>query len=411
MKKTIVIVGDIDKAESLINKLHQICNIVFVDMNTDAMRSNNFEFPIIHHINTNKTINEIQSLSRDVAHIIPGAEIGVELCDALNQSFGITWNDPSKASARRDKFEMQEALSNSGINHINGFISSDLRKTLVKINNELSYPIVIKPLKSAASDNVYVCQNESVLIDKFNVIVGSKDIFNNYNSSVLVQEFINGTEYVVDTMSIDNEGVICAVWKYTKIISTEGNILYRSMELENTDSPAAAILIPYAHTVLSAVGIKNGPSHQEIMLTDGRPVLIEVGARVHGGAGGYIGAEATTHSQTDLLVDILTGKSLFNGYVKNNNIYSTNDKLVKEVFLISKKSGVVNTSFINEKLSTLHSFFSLKKTISANDVIEKTINLRTSPTSILLVGSKETVLLDEEEIYRMEENEGLYSFQ
>lgn len=411
MKKTIVIVGDIHKAESLINKLHLICNIIFVDMNTDAMESNNFEFSIIHHTNTNKTIDEIQKLSNDIAYIIPGAEIGVELCDALNQSFGLTWNDPSKAEARRDKFKMQEALNNFGINHIKGFISSDLRETLIMVNNEFAYPIVIKPLKSAASDNVYVCQNESILIEKFNIIVGSKDIFNNYNSNVLVQEFINGTEYVVDTMSIDNKSVICAVWKYTKIISTEGNILYRSMELENTDSPAATILMPYAHAVLSAVGIENGPSHQEIMLTDGRPVLIEVGARVHGGAGGYIGAEATTHSQTDLLVDILTEKYLFNEYIKNGNRFLTNGKSVKEVFLISKKSGIVNTSFINEKLLNLHSFFSLKKTISANEAIEKTINLRTSPTSILLVDSKETVLLDEEKIYRMEENEELYSFQ
>lgn len=407
MSKYITVVGDFHKSEALITKLQVVFTVIFVDISNAVDDQMGVKF-ISHNGDAEMTAEKIRSISSNISYIIPGSEGGVELCDFLNMRFNLDWNDSSKAEARRDKFKMQQALKDAGINHIKGFISNSLSETLLQVSEEFSYPVVIKPIKSAASDNVYICHQEVDLIEKFNLIIGSVDIFNNHNTHVLVQEFVNGVEYVVDTVSVNKVSVVCAVWRYNKIISKEGNITYRSMELEEPDSLASIILIPYASAVLDAVGIENGASHQEIMVISNRPVLVEVGARIHGGAGGYIGAEATKHSITDVMADTLLGRTIFDGYVNNKRKFSTNGKTVKEVFLISNESGVVKASSINHELSKLASFFSLKKPIEQGEVIEKTINLRTSPTSILLVGPKEQVGLDETKILQMEMNKELY---
>jgi phosphoribosylamine-glycine ligase len=407
MSKYITVVGDFHKSKALINKLQPFFTVIFVDISNTFNDKTSVQF-ISHNGDAEMTAERIRSISPNISYIIPGSEGGVELCDLLNMQFNLHWNDAVKAAARRDKFKMQRALKNSGLKHINGFISSSLSETLQRVNQEFSYPVVIKPIKSALSDNVYICHKETDLIEKFNLIIDSVDIFDNHNTHVLVQEFINGIEYVVDTVSIDKTSVTCAVWRYNKIISENGNISYRSMELEEPDSFASTILIPYASAVLDAVGIENGASHQEIMLINEQAVLVEVGARIHGGSGGYIGAEATKYSITDVLSDSLMGRAIFDEYMMNKQRFSTNGRTVKEVFLISNKSGVVKASFLNQELQKLTSFFSIKKPIEQGGFIEKTINLQTSPTSILLVGSKEQVGLDEEKILQMERNNQLY---
>lgn len=180
------------------------------------------------------------------------------------------------------------------------------------------------------------------------------------------------------------------------------------MELEHPNSDASLVLIPYALDVLNAVGIVNGPSHQEIMIVNGKPVLIEVGARLHGGAGGYFGAAATVYSATDLFIDFLGDKHIFEQYKKNGSKYSIKTLYAKEIFLISEISGVVKTCNLEKILSSIKSFFELKCRIEVGDIISKTINLRTSPTSILLVNDKESLLRDEEIIYNMERAGCLY---
>ena len=51
--------------------------------------------------------------------------------------------------------------------------------------------------------------------------------------------------------------------------------------------PHVAELIAYQRKVLDALGIRNGPTHGEVKWCRGSPVLMEVGARCHGGEGAW----------------------------------------------------------------------------------------------------------------------------
>ena len=49
-----------------------------------------------------------------------------------------------------------------------------------------------------------------------------------------------------------------------------------------------AAIISYQRKVVDALGIRHGPTHGEVKWCRGEPVLVEVGARCHGGDGLWV---------------------------------------------------------------------------------------------------------------------------
>src|SRR5438309_557056 len=83
-------------------------------------------------------------------------------------------------------------------------------------------PCVAKPLASASTDGVFICRNAADLRAAFPAILSTKDIFDGNNERVLVQSFLTGTEYIVDTVSVDGHAYVCGVWQYDKRLLANG---------------------------------------------------------------------------------------------------------------------------------------------------------------------------------------------
>ena len=106
------------------------------------------------------------------------------------------------------------------------------------------------------------------------------------NYSVLLQEYLAGDEYVVDTVSRDGVHKCVALWKYDKRVYNGAPVVYYGMQLLAIDSePRLAEMVGYTASVLDALGIRYGCCHTEIMLVERGPVLVEVNCRIHGGEG------------------------------------------------------------------------------------------------------------------------------
>ena len=86
------------------------------------------------------------------------------------------------------------------------------------------------------------------------------------------------------------------LWRYDKRRANQSDFIYYGERPVASDSAEASVLIPYALSVLTALGVLSGPVHMEIMLTattndgDGgvgllSPCLIEANLRCHGGSG------------------------------------------------------------------------------------------------------------------------------
>lgn len=411
-----------------------------------------------------QVIKELKSLPFPIVGILPGAETGVELCDRLNAELNLLGNDTKQSSARRNKFIMGEAVRSSGIRAVKQAICTDIisvllfLEDLINIENKLKnqelikfskyyhyFPLknfdlftlpselrefletklkcVVKPVQSAGTDDVFLCNTVYDAVVAFSRILGKINGIGILNNEVLVQEFLKGQEYVVDKVSYLGEHKIVAVWKYDKRPVNGAAFVYFGMKLVRSDEEFIQILLDYADKVLDAVGIKNGPSHMEVMLNvievetfDEKinknvikkiydPCLVEVGARCHGGEGTWLGPTRLCigYNQLDVSLDIVLDRSLFNKISKNSY---PNLKAAREVDLVARQSGILRSTPGEGKIRALKSFYSMSWEVHPGEFVNKTIDCFTRPGCIQLVAeSEEQADADLEEIHRIEVRE------
>ncbi|MFI6504485.1 ATP-grasp domain-containing protein [Nonomuraea typhae] len=213
--------------------------------------------------------------------VIAGQEPGVPLADRLSELMGLPTNGSSLSAARRDKYEMAEALRRAGVRCADQHKSGD-PEDLVKWAEERGvYPVVVKPLDSAATDGVVVCDGPARVREAAEAVLRTQTIFGTPNREALIQSYLAGPEYVVDTVSCNARRYTSVVWRYEKRLANGHNLYDRSTFCRPDEAPAPE-LIAYVDTVLTALGIEFGPTHAEVIMTAEGPALVEVGARLDG---------------------------------------------------------------------------------------------------------------------------------
>ncbi|HEY8472063.1 MAG TPA: ATP-grasp domain-containing protein [Natronosporangium sp.] len=228
--------------------------------------------------------------------LIAGSETGVELADALvERVVPGTGHVPELAAARRDKWAMAQALQRAGIPHLRQICSDDpaeidqwLRDTGLDTGR-----VVVKPPKSAATDNVHIVDQGKDWRPLFDQIYGLVNEFGLRNDAVLVQEYADGPEFLIDSYSVDGTHGLVDVCRYKKVRKGDRVGIYDLVDFIEPDHPDTLTVWPYAQRVLDAVGIRNGCCHTEAILTRNGPRLLEVGARPAGGGHQMISKLAT----------------------------------------------------------------------------------------------------------------------
>ncbi|PKR39010.1 hypothetical protein CU560_12445 [Serratia ureilytica] len=87
------------------------------------------------------------------------------------------------------------------------------------------------------------------------------------NEVIVLQPFIEGEEYVVDTVSYQGRHKICAIWKMGKGSYNGADSICEFTELTSFDAQNHAQLKDYIFSCLDALGITFGAAHSELFLT------------------------------------------------------------------------------------------------------------------------------------------------
>lgn len=228
----------------------------------------------------------IESLSKKgITAVIAGCETAIHLTDYLTELLELKGNSRITSDLRRNKFSMQQALKNKQIAHISSCILSSASRIpdlLESIDPKRKY--VIKPLNSAATEGVVFAQGkEEVHAALTHAAWNQKNDLGEFNLGFIVQPFVAGPEYVVDMVAFNGTFIIASVCKYTKIHRNGSMFVYESLDTLDPGDSALQPLIDYARTAAAALGIRVGPIHMEIIWSEDGPVMIEAGARLHGG--------------------------------------------------------------------------------------------------------------------------------
>lgn len=250
------------------------------------------------------TTARLQALG--VSYVVPGSEWGVQLADQLSEARGVPSNGTRLSPARRDKYRMIETVGAAGLRVPGQFASATLAPLLRWIEEHGRWPAILKPLHGAGADGVRLCSNADEAAAVFHELLGATNVMAQVNERVLAQEFVDGDEYVVDTVSWNGVHRPAGFWRYGKPKPAYATVgLFHTKELLPPDGPLQQQLFDYVRGVLDALEIRFGPAHCEVKVGRDGPVLIELGARLHGGPAAHQMCRAATGtSQLDQTVEL-----------------------------------------------------------------------------------------------------------
>lgn len=239
-----------------------------------------------------------------VSAVVAGCETAVYLADHIAEQLGVRGNRESSSARRRQKFVMQAALKENNLAHIESRLvtSADaINECLHELDEHRDY--VVKPINSAATDGVVFAQGR-VGVQQALLVAGWDKIndLGEVNEGFIVQPFIAGPEYVVDMVAFGSSYVIASVCKYKKIARNGGQFVYESLDILDPALPELQPLLDYARTAAAALDIVVGPIHMEIIWSHEGPVMIEAGARLHGGVAPSLFASTYRPALVDLAV-------------------------------------------------------------------------------------------------------------
>lgn len=260
--------------------------------------SRNFVRSILHGGSVAATAAQLRKWN--TRYVLAGCEAGVMLADSLNEHLGLVSNGTCLSEARRNKFLMAKTVESFGLRVPAQFCSSNLTDILRWVRRLSAWPLVVKPLASTGNDRVQVCKSEPEIEHAYRAIINQPNVLGLLNKEVLVQEYLFGTEYVVDTVSWAGQHRLATIWRYGKPSWDTYPVGYDRMQLLPGEGETQRQLFAYVTRVLDALDIQYGPAHSEVMLTGDGPVLVEVGARMNGGNSPAIAKQCTGTSQLDL---------------------------------------------------------------------------------------------------------------
>lgn len=350
------------------------------------------EFEIISERDTyEETLEMVRKY--DPLLVLPGNERGVILATKLAYDLDLLCNPIENLDAMTLKHEMHNRLAECGIRSIKGKNVTTLEDAIDFYESENLEEVVIKPVYSAGSASVRICASKDELIDAFNLLSTKTNMFGDENEEFLIQERINGEEYIVNTVSHDGIPRVTTIWKYNKIKTTEGAMVYDSCETVNELGLGEAEMIEYAYKVADALGIKYGPVHGEYMIDDKGPVLIEVNCRPMGGDMdiGFLNRIAG-HHETDCILASYLKPELFKEQLKKP--YQLYAKGVLKFFIVPKdiiaSSSPMKNISIKLKSHNKTSFAEFDPGVTKE--FFKTEDLDTSPGTIYLAHENPSIV-------------------
>lgn len=336
--------------------------------------------------------------------VLAGQEPGVILADRLSELLGLPSNGSALSLARRDKYRMIEAVRAAGLRCADQLVSADPEAIVRWSENRGSYPVVVKPLTSASTDHVTICldaaQTRAAALD----VLSACNIYDEPNTAALVQSYLDGTEYIVDTVSVDGRMFACGVWKYEKTVLPGGKNIYDKDVLLDPDQAPVPELLAYTNEVLRALNIRYGPAHVEVIMTAAGPALVELGARLNGNMNPGFHDVCLGANQADLIALAYARPQDFlnqyadNVYTKRQPavVHNTSTTLAGEVVGINQETV--------DKISALPTVWLLSVKLAPGKQVRPTVDLLSSPMRIFMTGPDEAAIqADYETIQRLKD--------
>ncbi|MEI7989409.1 MAG: ATP-grasp domain-containing protein [Chloroflexota bacterium] len=269
-----------------------------------------YDFDIVCHTSKWELATLLKCLQDlHVEHIFYGNEFSVSITDQLANKLCPRYaNDPQTSAWRWNKYDMDQRIMECGLPHIKQIrVGNKLTHAEQKEISEIfTFPVAVKPVQAGGTQGYAKCNSLSEVVSHLAEI--PEEHLSLYANAFVVQEFIVGEEYIVNTASLEGKHWVSDVFRNVKHYYKNSNI-YQRTEIVDPDEEVWQVCITYVKNVLDMLGFHNGLAHTEVFYNEKGPLLLEVNPRIVG-AEGFISKIAKlvyNWSQPELLMDALMG--------------------------------------------------------------------------------------------------------
>lgn len=369
-----------------------------------AFYAPDYEADIEFHGDTSAVVEQLKDF--DVVAVVPGSETGAGYADQLIAGLGLPpGNDPEKSLARRDKFLMEEQLRQHNLRTPLTLKTKDAGRA-AQFASQFGDKAVVKPVKSAGTQGVQYCNGAGEVKSAVASLLQEVDLFGQENTEVLVQELIEGPEYMVNSISVDGRHFVIEIWRVHKV-SISNAPVYDYVELVDPSDDVLAIINPFVSKSLDALGIRNGPAHAEVMLADDGPVLIEIGARIMGVQDPYVSVLCTGASHLLRSVQLIATPELLLEQMEREPYRRR--KYCLGLSLLNPSSGRCFAPINWDAIRGLESFVGMKIFIKEGDTVPASTDLLKTVGGVYLAGDDEAALRADYRKIRAMEAAGFYN--
>jgi biotin carboxylase len=248
-------------------------NVVLFDGNPNAVgfkyADQGVVIDISNHVACLESSRELANIS-GVASIVN--EASVVTVAYIAQELGLFGIGLEVAKRATNKVLMRESF----LNHKMKIPIYGDAKTIEEINQlafNIGFPAIIKPVDSSGSRGVFQVNS----IDEVESIFTSA-INESQAGKVIIESFLDGVEFTVEAYSINGNATVLGFSQKKRVpFPACVSIELQYMPFEDHESGRA--IVEAALDAIRAVGIENGPSHTEIIMTNDGPYVVEIAAR------------------------------------------------------------------------------------------------------------------------------------
>mmetsp|Transcript_18343 Transcript_18343/g.29471 ORF Transcript_18343/g.29471 Transcript_18343/m.29471 type:complete len:926 (+) Transcript_18343:11700-14477(+) len=323
--------------------------------------------------------------------VVPGCESGVILADALADALDLPGNGTAHSTARRNKDEMGAALAAAGLRHIRYIATDDPRAALAWASENGLRNLVVKPINSAGTEDLYFCRSDADVESAFGRILGKINAMGAFNERALVQERIVGQQFTANTVSTGGLHYLGELWTYNTVEVPHAGSLCEHEVLLDGSNPAFDALKPYVIGVLDALGIENGPAHMELFCDANGPVLIEMGARMQGSMSRDATLAALGHDHVSLTALAMSDVDSFKRYAALHTPYRRKQHAIIASVLSNRSGTVVGKSGLN-KIRNMESFKDAISFPNIGDKVAVSLDLATTAGIVYFVHDDEATV-------------------
>lgn len=235
-------------------------------------------------INAAHIIHRVHSLRAVVAY----DDAAVPVVAHIAKDLGLPGHPVEAANASRDKVLMKARLRAAGIPIAPYTLATD-EDDAVDWANRTGYPVVVKPVRGSASQGVIRADSELELRNAYRRVrriirENAFDTGERSDAQELVEGYLDGSEFSAELfVSGGRAEIFCLFEKpeplhgpfFEETLYVTPTRLSEEQRLEIEELSVRAVM---------ALGLRNGPAHCEIRLSSEGAFVLEIGARLIGGA-------------------------------------------------------------------------------------------------------------------------------